>query len=332
MQQSLEALWDDKSPFSALPRTNRIARPAEPVRTPSAARNSPYLPNAQAITQQPMLHSGGQAGIRTLQDIEAEMLALASRSRQGLDSPQMHQQQAYSQREIQQQQQQQQQQQRDQQLHLQQQEHLQWLQEQKILQQQHAQQQMQFHQRTPPPRMMPQSQSPRFHLHQQQILLLQQQQAEQQQQQRLQELQDQLRLEEIERQLRAQQLSDLGQGPNYHLNQRPPSGPSLMELQAIQAQQLRRQRSPGGFVNMQNSPGLQNVQRMPHDEQMQQRLLLSEIAQAEFLQNLQGVSLADQEILRAEAMRKIVEAERMEDKRRRRAAKIAHMVSYQMAL
>ncbi|KZP16629.1 hypothetical protein FIBSPDRAFT_794305, partial [Athelia psychrophila] len=327
MQQSLEALWDDKSPFSALPRTNRTARPAEPVRTPPAARNSPYLQNAQATSQQPMLHSGSQTGVRTLQDIEAEMLALASRNRQGLDSPQMHQQQAYSEREIMQRQQQQQQQ-RDQQQHLQQQEHLQWLQDQKLLQQQHALQQQQFHQRTPPPRMMPQSQSPRFHLHQQQILLLQQQQAEQQQQQRLQELQDQLRLEEIERQLRAQQLSDLGQGPNYHLNQRPPSGPSLMELQAMQAQQLRRQRSPAGFGDVHSSPNMQNMQRMPHDEQMQRRLLLSEMAQAEFLQNLQGVSPADQEILRAEAMRKIVEAERMEDKRRRRAAKIAHMARY----
>lgn len=48
----------------------------------------------------------------------------------------------------------------------------------------------------------------------------------------------------------------------------------------------------------------------------------------EFIQNLQGVSAADQEALRVEAMRKIVEAERMEEKRRRRAAKIAHMVSF----
>ncbi|KAF7982606.1 hypothetical protein HWV62_27638 [Athelia sp. TMB] len=322
LAQSLESLWDDKSPFSALPRTNKVARPVEPTRTPSAARNSPYISNAQGAPQQHILHSGGQTGVRTLQDIEAEMLALASRNRQGLDSPQMHQQQAFAQREMQQQ--------REQQLQ-QQQEHLQWLQEQKILQQQHAlQQQQQLHQRTPPPRMMPQSQSPRFHLHQQQVLLLQQQQAELQQQQRLQELQDQLRLEEIERQLRTQQLSDLGQGPNYHLNQRPPSGPSLLELQAIQAQQLRRQRSPAGFANGQIMPipGMQNMQHMPHNEQMQRRLLLSEMAQAEFLQNLQGVSPEDQEILRAEAMRKIVEAERMEDKRRRRAAKIAHMARY----
>ncbi|KZP16638.1 hypothetical protein FIBSPDRAFT_894912 [Athelia psychrophila] len=151
----------------------------------------------------------------------------------------------------------------------------------------HALQQQQFHQRTPP-HMMPQSQSPRFHLHQQQILLLQKQQAEQQQQRRRQELQDQWRLEEIERQLRAQQLSDWGQGPNYHLNQRPPSGPSLMELQAMQAQQLRRQRSPAGFGDVHSAPNMQNMQRMPHDEQMQRRLLLSEMAQVEFLQNLQG--------------------------------------------
>lgn len=60
---------------------------------------------------------------------------------------------------------------------------------------------------------------------------------------------------------------------------------------------------------------------------MQQRLL-SEIAQAEFIRDLQGTNAAEQEALRMEAMRKIMETERMEEKRRRRAAKIAHMSRY----
>jgi DNA topoisomerase 2-associated protein PAT1 len=50
------------------------------------------------------------------------------------------------------------------------------------------------------------------------------------------------------------------------------------------------------------------------------------MAQAEFIRDMQGASPAEQETLRTEAMRKILEAERMEEKRRRKAAKIAHMV------
>jgi DNA topoisomerase 2-associated protein PAT1 len=69
----------------------------------------------------------------------------------------------------------------------------------------------------------------------------------------------------------------------------------------------------------------QNLQHMPQSIQMQQRLL-SEMAQAEFVRDLQGASAVEQEALRMEAMRKIMEAERMEEKRRRRAAKIAYMV------
>jgi DNA topoisomerase 2-associated protein PAT1 len=173
--------------------------------------------------------------------------------------------------------------------------------------------------------MMPQSQSPRFHLHQQQILLMQQHQ-EQQQQQRLQELQEQLRMEEIERQLRAQQLSDFQQGPNHFTHQRQTSGPILVEHQASQVQQQRRQRSPA-FTDVQNfqSRSQQNIQHMPQSMQVQQRIS-SDTAQAEFARDMQGVNTADQEALRMEAMRKIMETERMEEKSRRRAAKIAHMV------
>jgi DNA topoisomerase 2-associated protein PAT1 len=51
------------------------------------------------------------------------------------------------------------------------------------------------------------------------------------------------------------------------------------------------------------------------------------MAQAEFMRDMQGASTqAEQESLRMEAMKKIVEAEKMEEKRRRKATKIAHMV------
>ena len=57
------------------------------------------------------------------------------------------------------------------------------------------------------------------------------------------------------------------------------------------------------------------------------------MAQAEFLHSLQcspvkelGEDREVQEMLRAEAMRKIMEAERMEEKRRRKLEKIRHMV------
>jgi DNA topoisomerase 2-associated protein PAT1 len=50
------------------------------------------------------------------------------------------------------------------------------------------------------------------------------------------------------------------------------------------------------------------------------------MAQVEFMRDMQGISQAEQEALRVEAVRKIMETERMEEKRRRKAAKIAHMV------
>jgi DNA topoisomerase 2-associated protein PAT1 len=52
------------------------------------------------------------------------------------------------------------------------------------------------------------------------------------------------------------------------------------------------------------------------------------MAQVEFMRDMQGISQAEQEALRVEAMRKIMETERMEERRRRKAAKIAHMSRY----
>ncbi|KAJ2970498.1 hypothetical protein NUW54_g12717 [Trametes sanguinea] len=83
-------------------------------------------------------------------------------------------------------------------------------------------------------------------------------------------------------------------------------------------------------------PFAQNMQYLPQNIQMQQRLL-AEMAQAEFLNTMQGAGLPEretresremQEILRVEAMRKIMEAERMEEKRKRKLDKIAHMSRY----
>jgi len=206
------------------------------------------------------------------------------------------------------------------------------LQLQRALQQQQREQQQ--HQRTPPPRMIPGvSQSPRFHEHQRQILLLQQQQ-EQQQQQHLQELQEQLRFEEMERQMIARLQIQQSHSPNHFAHRRQPSGPTPAELQAAhllqqQQQQNRRQRSQSPNVGNQFAVSLQeSMPYLPQNIQLQQRLL-SELAQAEFIREMQGATTqAEQDALRNEAMRKIVEAEKMEEKRRKKAAKIAHMARY----
>lgn len=233
-------------------------------------------------------------------------------------------------------QQQQQQQLRDQErLRLLQQQQQQLIQQEQQLRLHQVQQQ----QGTPPPRMahhtqaqtlLPRTQSPRFHQqhqHQQQILMLQQEQ-ERQQQERLKELQERLRMEELERQLRAQQLSQLQQQPSLQARRQA----SYADLQALQQ---RRTHSPsaaafgtsvssGGELPLINQ---HNAQFLPQSIQLQQRLL-SEMAQAEFMRDMQGISQAEQDALRAEAMRKIMETERMEEKRRRKAAKIAHMVRH----
>ncbi|TFK51708.1 hypothetical protein OE88DRAFT_1658294 [Heliocybe sulcata] len=195
------------------------------------------------------------------------------------------------------------------------------------------QQLLQAQARTPPPRLHPHAQSPRFHQLQQHILIQQQQQQKQQQQQ-LQDLQEQLRAEELERQLRAQQISQLQQ-QQLLLRRQSPSGPTLAEIQAaqhlaqLQQEQRRRQRSPAADQRYHVPQPLQeSAQFLPQNIQMQQRLL-AELAQAEFIREYgTPQTQEEQEALRAEAVRKIMEAERMEEKRRRKAAKIAHMSRY----
>ena len=346
-QISLESRWDDRSVSSVLPRSNGPGRSGTPSQHPqvqqvhqqlppsSSAKfspfgaaetlhyESPHIPHALPPQQPQRAFSSPQPGVaRTLEEVEAEMRALAQRSRENVAIPRPT---TYQQ------------------------------------QQQQLQQLQQLQQRnTPPPRMHPHSQSPRFHVQQQQVLLQQQQQLQQQLQQQqlqqlreqqlqelrelqdyqklqelqeLQEYQEQLQMEDLERRLRAQQLHQAQQQQaRAALHQRQASAaPTLVELQA--AEQLlrrgQRQQSPASFVNDQlEAPFQQSMQYLPQDLQIQQRLL-AEAAQLELLQQLKGTpNQVDQETLRAEAMRKIMEAERMEDKRRRRQAKVAHMVSF----
>ncbi|KAH7919056.1 hypothetical protein BV22DRAFT_1041258 [Leucogyrophana mollusca] len=312
-QQSLESIWDDKSPFSILPRANGGARAVDHHR-PSSASRSPFLPGAvadhRAAPQPPISHGVNQTGVRTLQEIEAEMYAITQQSR--LAQRQQEHEQLLRQQQLQIQQQEQLRLNQQEQIHLEQRERMR-------LQQQDLRLQQQQQQRTPPPRMVPNSQSPRFHQHQQQILLLQQEQ-ERQQQERLKELQERLRMEELERQLRAQQISQM---------QRPPSlqGRRQSSYADLQALQQRRTHSPALADPQYPLMSQQNAQYLPQSIQLQQRLL-SEMAQVEFMRDMQGISQAEQEALRLEAMRKIMETERMEERRRRKAAKIAHMSRY----
>ncbi|KAH7885857.1 topoisomerase II-associated protein PAT1 [Phlebopus sp. FC_14] len=330
---SLESIWDDKSPFSLLPRVNGSSRAADHnrVSSSSSTSRSPFppshghgisLPDHRSHEQQqqaPTYPGINQSGPRTLQEIEDEMRLVAQQARQRQELELRQRERELRHEQQQQQLQAQQERFRLQQLQLQQQE-----QQLRLHQHVHAQQP------TPPPRMaqhvqhaqMPRTQSPRFHQHQQQILMLQQEH-ERQQQERLKELQERLRMEEIERQLRAQQLSQIQHQPSLQARRQA----SFADLQALQQ---RRTHSPAyGTGTGVDLPLINqhNAQYLPQSIQLQQRLL-SEMAHVEFMRDMQGMSQVEQEALRAEAMRKIMETERMEEKRRRKAAKIAHMSRY----
>lgn len=313
-----ESMWGNKSPFSVLPHAdggvNRAKElPAVSSMSPFESGATPMLPIGQH-RQSPVVH----AGVRTVEEIEAEMRAAVqhSRTRQKeiLLQQQMQLEEEERHRILQEQELQRQMllQQEQHQLHM-----------QRLLQHQREQQ----YQRTPPPRMLPTSQSPRF-LEQQRQLLLQQQQEQQLQQQRMQE---QLRLDEMERQLLARAaIQQRRQSPNpAMLRHRQSSGLSMSDAYGRQHRRQESQSPSNG--NHRYTAALQEglVLPTPQNIQLQQRLL-SEMAQAEFIRNVQGSNphaVIEQEALRMEAMRKILETEQMEEKRRRKAAKIAHMVS-----
>ncbi|KAG1728105.1 topoisomerase II-associated protein PAT1 [Suillus lakei] len=305
--KSLESIWDDKSPFSMLSRaaghqrvpSNLMKSPFPPSRSPAL---NAYVDHRPLSQQQPISHGINQTGVRTLQEIESEMRAAQQKRKQQEEMLLQFRMQELERQDLQ----------RLQQEHL-----LADRMRARLEQEQQLRLQQQVRMSTP--RVVSHlAPSPRFnqqHQHQQQILLLQQEQ-ERQQQERLKELQERLRMEELERQLRAQQLSQLQQQqPNL-----------LARRQSPYTDTQRRTHSP--VTDSQYALfNQQNTQYMPQSIQLQQRLL-SEMAQVEFMRDMQGISQAEQEALRVEAMRKIMETERMEERRRRKAAKIAHMSRY----
>ncbi|CAA7267400.1 unnamed protein product [Cyclocybe aegerita] len=341
---SLESLWQDHSAFSFLPRVNGSTRISDhPRASPApaqaqAARFSPFANNNSPVVSH-AAPQGNQSQIRarTLQDIEAEMIANAQLARQREREREREEYllQQEEERLLQQQQQllvqQQQQRMREEEVRqrlLYQHEQQQQAQVQRLLMQQREQLQQQ---RTPPPpRMMPSSQSPRFLEHHRHMLLLQQQQ-ELQQQQRLQELEEQLRLEEMERRMVAINMERTRADSPY--NSRRTAGYTPAELQeALLIQQAQEQQLQQQHYRRQSSrsPAVGHSQYREGylaTHQLQQRLL-SELPQSEVAREMLAVNSAEQEALRMEAMRKIVEAEKMEEKRRRKAAKIAHMARY----
>ncbi|VDB87996.1 unnamed protein product [Peniophora sp. CBMAI 1063] len=400
------SLWDEKSPFSVLPRSGSSARLGanaahESPRTSalrhavngraSPSTHSPLVNSAQAQAQ------GSMRPGRTLEEIEAEMRGAAQRAQNAQiaqdigppsgspsiygavgASPSLQSMQSASSAQS-----------------------LAGLppvsgmltQRQQILQEQQEHQSRWWQQqRNAPPRMHPQSQSPRFHSqHQQQQLIQQQQQQQQllqqqqlreqvleqqyqahqqqlreqelerqlleqererqireqileqqlleeqqrelllreqryqrqiQQELHLQELQEQARQEELERALRAERAAQLQQQQlmqGRYLHERQSSNPAaLAELAAMQA--MRH-----------GSPSIEALYAAQHGALPpgpQRQRIMAEYAQAEFMRDFQAASPEEQEQLRAEAMRRIMETERMEEKRRRKAAKIAHMSRY----
>ena len=312
-----ESMWGNKSPFAVLPRANggfNRAKAAVSSTPPVESGVTPLLPVGQH-RESPVFY----AGVRTVEEIEAEMRAAVQHSRERQKEiflqQQMQQEEEERQRILQEQELQRQSlfQQEQHQLHM-----------QRLLQHQREQQ----YQRTPPPRMLPTSQSPRFLEQQRQHLLLQQHQEQQLQQQRIQE---QIRIDEMERQLLARAaIQQRRQSPNpAMLRHRQSSG--LSSSDAFGHQHRRQESQSPSNSNHRYSTALQEglVLPTPQNIQLQQRLL-SEMAQVEFIRNVQSGNphaVIEQEALRMEAMRKILETEQMEEKRRRKAAKIAHMVS-----
>lgn len=315
-----ESMWDNRSPFSVFPDANgkfTQAKERSPVSSQSALDSrATQLLSAGQHRESP----GSHAAVRTVEEIEAEMRAAAQQSRtrqkELLLQQQMQFEEEERQRILQEQELQRQMlyQQEQHQLHI-----------QRLLQQQGEQQ----YQRTPPPRMLPTSQSPRFLEHQRQLLLSQQQE-QHLQQQRVQDAQEQLRLEEMERQLLHRAVIQR-QSPNPPtLHHRRSSG--LLSFDAYSPQNKQQGSKSPINANNRYSAAIQEGLLLPTPQNIQlQQRLLSEMAQAEFIRNIQGGNThvaIEQEALRMEAMRKILEAEKMEEKRRRKAAKIAHISRY----
>ena len=333
---NFDSLWENKSPFSLLPKSAGSKAPAHDQHQPRAAvpttRFSPFDADASAAPgaahqhQQPITLSLGNNqvhGVRTLEEIEAEMREAFAAQRLQSQSPSQQQQQ-YTQG------------------------HLRSASAQRHPPPQYGQN------GTPPPRMHQQhAQSPRFqqqqqqHQQQQQVHLLQQQQQQmqllelqelrdRQQRQQLEYLQEQLRLEEMERHHQQQLRQQAQQNAHLLQHQRQASGGTPIGEMPYrrQHQQVQRTGTPSRHQQQQHLevPFQQSMQHLPREIQMQQKLL-AEMAQAEFLRSLQGSPVPEgkneqemHDMLRAQAMQKIMEAERMEEKRKRKLEKIRYMV------
>lgn len=357
--QSLEAIWDNRSPFSVLPKPNGIGRSVlsglPSSRTPSAGPFGSANHSSIQLPSHGYVQETGKVPIS--REIEGEMGFVAQQnrlhgttSRQRLHQEQQHmhethlrQQEERYMLELSQSRQAEAPRpyedfrvtEHDQ--HMLEQEHRRILQEQQrrllleeeqrrmlLLEQERELERQQLQERhrlqsqrllqqqqqqTPPPRMLPVSQSPRFFEHQRQLLQQQQQQSQ---------------MEDLQRQL----LNSLSlQQQGGHESRQRLTEHGIQAPQLLHQHQQHNKRSQSPSVNQFNDAGItrnldfQNIQ-------LQQRLL-SEMAHAEFMREMQVANpkqIGQQDALRAEAMRKILEAEKMEEKRRRKAAKIAHMV------
>lgn len=377
--KSHESIWNDKSLASFIRPAHSAAADSPDTLVSSAARpritaseTSGSLHQEQAPAQISGTINYAAPGVRTLQEIEAEMRAQAQRAR-----AQQAQQRA--------------------------------LQAKQLQEQQTMTSQQQAHQQAKPPRMR--SQSPFARIAQgaradSPSIAYQQQLAEQQERLRMEELERQLLeqqfftqqaeqrelylLQQAQAQVQARQqllrqqqqlqqqhhhgalpprldplhqrISSLGNSQfpsreDVELLLRQEQARHLVASVDLPAEVLRRQQSPmrhsasqhqmrAAYANQipqQGSPAI-GLSASPGPTQadiaqvqMQQRLL-AQMAQQEFSgmtsatllngQNLalSGLSLKNQEAIRAEAMKKIMEAEKQEGKRRRKAAKINHMV------
>ncbi|PCH44187.1 hypothetical protein WOLCODRAFT_76293 [Wolfiporia cocos MD-104 SS10] len=334
---SFETAWNDKSPFSVLQGMSGAGRPSDHTR--ASTQNTKFSPFGADAHATGAISIGGesQKGLHTLEEVEAQMRLRAAQQQQQQQPsiPQSHL--ANQVRETQ----------------LREEAHLREVQlrENQLLRDaqlrgQIPRQGTPQHAATPPPRMHPHSQSPRFHQQQQQhqINMIQQQQHQQrqllelqelrerQQQRQLLQLQEQLRLEELERQrqLRLQQAQTTGQLHTPKLQQRHASGrlsPSLSDRH-----QLGRS-SPAVPLEM---PFQQSLPFLTQDIQQQQRML-AQMAQEEFLNSMQGRPpiedpLRDERDLQIavdlEMQRKIREQELADEKRRIKQEKIAYMSRY----
>jgi DNA topoisomerase 2-associated protein PAT1 len=272
--------------------------PSEPH--PTRSNFSPFDAPSGSYASSPSLNNisrnGSFAGYRTAQEVEEELRLATLRQREVALA--------------------------EQRLLLQEQQALQYQQQQMYDPTQQLLRQHQLdlpqHTRTPPPRMHPHAQSPRFHQLQQQSQLDHHLRIDRQQvQEHALEITNQLRQEERARQLRHMELAAHTSGMHGSPQQQRMLLEQQITAQGIRANELQHLRQSPAFEPIQQLPLQHNIGNL--DSIQMQQLLINRQANADFAQ----LSLVGNE----QVGRRIMEAERMEERRRRKAAKIAHMVS-----